>query len=430
MNTRRTVVEISYNGVAVSTQMLGRDLEVVYTDPASGEADSLDISIHNRSREWLAAWLPFVGDMLSAVIRTEDQGDSSSLQCGAFILDRFDFSGWPLMGMLSAVSVPADGSFRAAERCKNWQDVTIREIGKEIAGRVGIDLVWDVEGSEFRLHNIEQDEQTDCDFYMELCKTYGLAMKVYAGRIVVYDREAYKLKEPVASISEQDMLSWSWAKSLQGTYTGGEYAYTDPRTEEEIKVTVGSGDRVLKISGKADSKADAERKLRAAVDQANHGASRLSVTIMGNAALVAAQCVTVVGLGRLSGKYYIDSVVNRVSGTGGYTMDLELALVEDVTEPVIRDALQRLWAVGVVESPEYWMEHYRDIRYLDELLLNMATCIRANLGGGSINSVAGALDVLVGAGIINRPDYWAAKAGALAWLDALLIKAANALISA
>ena len=38
-----------------------------------------------------------------------------------------------------------------------------------------------------------------------------------------------------------------------------------------------------------------------------------------------------------------------------------------------------------------------------------------------------ALEVLTGAGVINSPDYWAKKHGAVAYLDQLLINAANAL---
>lgn len=76
---------------------------------------------------------------------------------------------------------------------------------------------------------------------------------------MVFDREAYKKKDPVLTIRETDMESWSWKKTLAGTYTGGEYTYTDPITEEEIKATVGTGTRILKQSGKADNLADAER---------------------------------------------------------------------------------------------------------------------------------------------------------------------------
>ncbi|MCI7474558.1 MAG: hypothetical protein MSB10_12935 [Clostridiales bacterium] len=430
MNTRRAEVEITYNGAAVTSKMADYKGEITYTDPATGEADSLDIAINDRNRKWTTAWVPTTGDTMTATIKVRDwerEGDNRVLSCGFFILDNFEFAGWPVTGTISGVSVPADGSFMATERTRTWENVTIQEIGKEIAARAGIALAWDVEGTPFTIKSVEQSEETDCDFYASLCDTYGLAMKVYAQKIVVYDREAYKKKDPVATINETALKSWSWSKNMAGTYTGGEYAYTDPTTEKEIKATVGTGTRILKQSGKADSKADAERKIAAAVNKANHGASKLSVTITGNAALVASQCITVVGLGKLSGKYFIDSIAHHVGGSGGYTMDMELSLVETMTEEVIKDACQRLFAVGVMASPEYWVGTYKNLNNLDGLLLNMATRIKVNLHGTSVTTVEQALVVLTNTGVINSPEYWASKYTAIAWLDVLLISAANAL---
>ena len=88
---------------------------------------------------------------------------------------------------------------------------------------------------------------------------------------------------------------------------------------------------------------------------------------------------------------------------------------------------ERLAAVGVMASPEYWVAHYKDVKNLDGLILNMATRIKVNLGGTSITTVDAALDVLTKTGVINSPDYWATAYTSLAWLDTLLLKAANAL---
>ena len=430
METRHASAEIIYNGAAVTTQLMGKHSEFTYTDPASGEADSLDIALNDRDRQWITAWLPTPGDTITAAINTynwEREGDNRILRCGFFILDDFNFTGWPVTGTLSGVSVPVDSSFRETKRTKNWENITIQEIGKEIAKRAGISLVWDVTGEPFTIKNVEQSQQTDCDFYASLCKTYGLATKVYAQKIVVYDREEYKAKDPVAKITEEEIGAWSWHKSLAGTYTGGEYTYTDPYTEAEIKVSVGTGARILKKSGKADSKADAERKIKAEVNSANHSATTLSVTITGRTDIVASMCITVVGLGRFSGKYFVDKATSHLSGSGGYTMDLELSLVANMTEEVIKDATQRLVAVGVMDSPAYWVKHYQDVPYLDGLILNMATRIKTNAGGSSITTVDAAIKVLTDTGVINSPDYWAGKHAALAHLDTLIIKAANAM---
>lgn len=328
MSVRYTSVDINYNGANVTSQLAEYKLSVKYTDPASSQADSLDISIHDRERKWISEWFPADGDTLTAAIGVTDGGISKRLSCGTFILDRAEFSGWPVSGTLSGVSAPVDSSFRSTERSKLWENITVQEIGVEIASRAGISLVWDVAQEPFIIQSLEQSKKTDCDFYMNLCETYGFAMKVYAGKIVVYDREAYKNKPSVRTLKASDLLSWSWAKESQDTYTGGEFTYTDPLTEEEINVTVGSGPRVLKQSGKADDWADAERKIRAAVNNANHGAVKLSVSILGDAALVASQCIDVEGIGRLSGKYFIDSISHSISGSGGYTMEMELALVD------------------------------------------------------------------------------------------------------
>ena len=51
------------------------------------------------------------------------------------------------------------------------------------------------------------------------------------------------------------------------------------------------------------------------------------MTIMGNAAFVASQCVNVTDMGRLSGKYYIDKITHHMGGSG-YSMDLDMSLVE------------------------------------------------------------------------------------------------------
>lgn len=329
MRTRRATVDLTWNGAAVSTKMDGYQKDVTYTDTASGEADSLDVSIHDRGGKWIGPWFPAVGDTMAATIKANDwsgSGDTRILPCGSFVLDNFSFSGWPTAGTISGVSVPADSSFRETQRSKTWENVTVEEIGKEIAGRAGVSLVYDVEGGPIQIKTIEQSERTDCDFYMDLCNTYGLAMKVYSKKIVVFDREAYKAKGPVAIITPDMIQSWSSNQKLAGTYTGGEYTYTDPSTEEEIKVNVGDGPRILKLSGKADNKADAERKIKAAVANANHGAAKLSITIMGTASLVASQCVAVQGMGKLSGKYYLDQIAHHIGS--GYTMDMEMSLVE------------------------------------------------------------------------------------------------------
>lgn len=328
METRKTKVTYMYNGAAMSAEMSGYITSMTYTDPASGESDAIEISIHDRDGKWLNGWKMQDGDTMQASIEVENwtsEGDTKSFDCGYFLLDDFGFSGWPTTGTISGISAVVDNPFQVTEVSKVWEEVTVQGVAQEIADQAGLTLFWDVD-EDFAIASLEQSEETNCAFLMALCETYGYQMKVYAQKIIIYDREAYKQKDSVKDIDKTDILSWSGGKKTEGTYTGGEYTYTDPITETEIVATTGDDTRLLQLSGKADDIADAERKLNAAILTANHSTTTLSITVMGSADIVASQCVTVAGLGWISGKYYIDKITHNVGG--GYTMDLELSKVE------------------------------------------------------------------------------------------------------
>ncbi|MGN0706573.1 MAG: phage late control D family protein [Faecalibacterium sp.] len=331
MNPRTATVQILVGGSAMPDDQRSTVGAVTYSDPASGEADSLDISVSGNGEKWISDWYPNEGETISAsiILRNWEQPETPdiNLNCGQFILDKPNFSGWPISGTLSAVSTPANKGFGRTERTQTWENVTLQEIGKNIASRAGISLSWDA-GENFSISSVEQSKKDDCSFFTNLCGDYGLQTKVYANKLVVFDREAYKQKAAVETVSAKQFSNWSGGPSMADTYTGGEYAYTDPQTENEIKVKVGGGDRILKKSGKADSAADAERKIKALVAAANHGHIKISFEMMGNAKWVSTQCIEIADLGVLSGKYYIDRISHNVSTSGGYTMSVEASLCE------------------------------------------------------------------------------------------------------
>ena len=141
MKTRTAEMILTYNGAEVTTTMGPYLSSVTYIDPASCEADSLDIAIHDRDGQWSGAWLPTIGDTMTATIRLMNwkrEGEQKILSCGFFILDEFGFSGWPTAGNISGLSAPADGAFMSTEKSKTWERVTLSEIAKEKAAAAGI----------------------------------------------------------------------------------------------------------------------------------------------------------------------------------------------------------------------------------------------------------------------------------------------------
>ena len=133
---------------------------------------------------------------------------------------------------------------------------------------------------------------------------------------------------------------------MAGTYTRGYFSYTDPDKDMDITASVGSGNRTKDLNQRADSVADAAAQLVAALNNANHGKTKISFTVRGNFAIASAQTVQLEGFGLLDGKYFVDEVQHEMSRGSGYTCAISAS---QVTEPFYA------WQVGgniVYNQPE------------------------------------------------------------------------------
>ncbi len=325
MQGRKAEVSVLYNGQAVKVDFQNDISSFSYTDPAEGESDSLSLTLADPLGRWTSDWFPVKGDRLEAMIELSNWPGNTRLKCGAFVLDSFSMSAAPQTVSLGAVSAPADVSFSAAERSRTWEKITVEQIAGDIAGRYGLSLAYD--GPEVMIAALEQSKETDSAFLQRVCEQYGLCLKIYAKKLVIFSRKEYKDKGAVYTIRQAECKSWSYTTKLEGTYTGGSVTYTDPGTEKDIvyEKNLGAG-RDLLINQKADSPADAQKILESALEKANHGMTTMQISMMGGPVIVSGQCVNLSGFGRLDGKYYVDQAAHSVSGSG-YELSLELALI-------------------------------------------------------------------------------------------------------
>lgn len=324
---RKASVVITYNGEDITLQLQQKTDKFTYCDPESGSSDDISLSVVDSDEKWINEHFPSLEDKIEAKISVSDwccQGDNRTLRCGVFIIDDPGFSGPPCKVSFKAVSKPAEGCFTATKRTQTWENVTVQNMAQEIAERSGLSLQY--EADNIKITSKEQNEQVDSEFLRTTCEEYGLSLKIYSNRLVVFDREKYKAAEPIAVLCRKDYIKWSYNATLAGTYTGGTMKFTDPDTEEEIEAKVGTDKRLLSVSGKADSQADAERKIKATVNKANEDSFTLSLTVFGNPDMVSSQCVTVGELGVANGKYYIKKATHSI-GSSGYTTALEMCKV-------------------------------------------------------------------------------------------------------
>lgn len=326
---RKSNLSIYYKEKNISRNIIGYLQNFTYEDSADGESDTVTITLGDKTRKWTGSWMPEKGERISATISVRNwnkYGDRKKLSCGEFVIDSLSASGEPLTIEIGAISGPVSSGFRETSRHKTWKKTNLKQIAEKIAKRYKLKLHYDA--GSIPIKEVEQSDN-DSSFLASICETYGLTMKAYKKKLVIYDRERYKKKKAVLTIDRKTSAaeSWSYSDTLAKRYTGGQLTYTDPKTDKDVKKTIGKKTVLLKLEDSADSAADAERKIRAAVNNENHGKTTMSIEMMGNTRITAGICINLKNWGsKISGKYYVNKATHTISDSG-YTLSLELSKV-------------------------------------------------------------------------------------------------------
>lgn len=318
---RKAEVKLLFNGHNVTSQLDKYLTGVTFTDVAEGASDSVSIDMYDADMIWLSDWYPTKGDIITGGAtfeRWNGESDTMQLTYGKFIMDSIKFSGGPLKCTFGGLSIPQDRSFKTRQRTKTWENVTISGIGAEIAGRYGLGFSYNA--PDTLIESLEQTDKTDSDFLFGVAKDYGLKMKVYNKKLVIFDAGRLEAKSPVCTIDRSDFIGdgWSYDDELEGTYTGAIIAYkSDESEKKEIKIEVGdTSRRVLYVNQKCDTAPEAEWKAAAQVNDANEKMTKLSGAVWMKKVLYSSQTVKVTGMGKASGKYYIDKITTSITDAG------------------------------------------------------------------------------------------------------------------
>lgn len=313
--------ELELVGWGVGKESWGIRYQKIYGDPLKPQIwEDLDKFLQTR-------WRREDGVVLDILAAAMDTGGHHTDSVYRFCLDRFYRHVYAIKGRGGTetpfVSKPSTG---------NRVGVPLYTIGvdngKTIAERYSLEMNFD--GTDAEIAKREQ-QATDSAFLNELCKDYGLILKVYSNELWIYDREAFKKKAVSATITRADIVpgSFSFSDGFDGVYTHGIWEYSNQKKKIKIRAEIGTGGRTKRISKYASSQADAERRLQAALDNANHSATKVKFTLaLAQIELGEAQNIGLTGYRKLSGKYFIDKVSLTYS-RNGLEQTLECSKIPD-----------------------------------------------------------------------------------------------------
>ncbi|MCL2210778.1 MAG: hypothetical protein FWB95_02530 [Treponema sp.] len=316
------------------------------------------------------------GAILSVKICVENwnaDGEYDELDCGKFEIDTVDFSGPPDMVSIKAVSTPISTGMRREEKTRAWEDTTLQKIAQDVADGANLELMYEVEG-EIELDRVDQIEKSDMAFLHELCKEYGISLKVSSEILVLFEESAYEAKDVIDTFDRSEVrsetnksgriLSYQFSQNTGDTVCKVLLSYKDPKsgqlvqaefTPEKPPETGQTGlvnsrpgdlrddnfregnDTSSDASGgtfdtgfnafndtaddfeniRSDRTDNAMRKAKAIAREKNKNEWTCTLRLVGNVKMAGSVNIQLTNFGVYSGKYSVDEATHGIGG--GYT---------------------------------------------------------------------------------------------------------------
>lgn len=333
---RRVSVFVTYDGKDISEDIAPFLLSCQYNDVMSGEADDINLTLEDVKELWEGDWLPEKGATLEASLVTQNwnaEGETKELPLGLFEIDEIRYSGPPHAVQLKAVSVPNNNELRGIERSRSWEKVKLSVVAKDIADGAGMDLFFDVPDEEDpEQDRFEQTEESDLAFLHRVTNDAGLALKIADNSIIIFDEDKYEEQEPVMTLTRNasNIKSYDIASKTRDVYAACRVKYTNDQTGETVEYTYRPDEekkgKTLLLNQQVKDYAEAEKLAKKELRKKNKEEVTVSLSLMGNPDVFAANTVTLAGFHTFDGKYIITKATHSVGNSYETKVDLRRCL--------------------------------------------------------------------------------------------------------
>ncbi len=257
------------------------------------------------------------------------------LNCGEFELDSVAVSGPPSHIVLKGISLPFSAQIRQTKHSKAWEACTLSGIAGEMAAISGMTLMFESKNDP-SYTRIEQVNTSDIDFLSQLCHNAGLSLKATYNLLVIFDQATYEAKPPMTLISPGcGYTKYKLNRGTAGTqFSSCRVSCIDPATGKCIEGIASmedfggsQGSQQLEITAKVATAEEAKKLAEKQLRLHNKFCRTASFTFPGEPDYVAGVTAVLRGWGGWDGKYIIREAKHTVSGSSGYTTEIQLRRV-------------------------------------------------------------------------------------------------------
>ncbi|WP_157833806.1 phage late control D family protein [Ruminiclostridium josui] len=293
------MMNIIYEGVDITDSIEVSKADII--DNAGGIADSIDLRFADTEGLW-SKWKPLKGHKINVL-----EGGFSS---GTMFTDYISQSRGSIR--LKGLSIPLEAK---TTKTKAWESIRLLGMAKEIAGRYGFVLETYGGVNDYLYERIDQINQADFEFLSYRCMLEGYVLKIWDGKVIIYDEQTYERKEPVKEIIlEQLDGDYEFKTVSSGLFSS--CSITSVTVSEtitkEFKPSTAPVGPILKQKMFVSNLAEAERYCRGLLRYSNKTENIGRIKLELDPELAAGSCVDISGIGLADGKYFIDWAVHSL----------------------------------------------------------------------------------------------------------------------
>jgi phage protein D len=337
MATSTTQIRPNYkvvaNGTDATTVISQRLMSLHYTDDTGNTSDMLEIVLADNDPA-KPITIPATGASLQLFLGY----DSNLVEKGTFIVDEIELSGWPGVMHIRARAASFDetngGVYHLqTQKVRSWKvGTTLGAMVKQIASEHGMTGLVSSSLSSIGLPHVDQQDESDLNMLLRVvAKKYDAVVKPIGSKLIVSKRGEFQsvsgVSLPSVSLAASDCSSWRMTEQRrQSAGTVVAYYHLVAKAKRHI-VTVGSGLPVVRIKQYFQTQAEAVAAATAEMDRRKRRLTTMSITLPGNANIMAEAEVTLTGFRTgVPTSWLVNKVTHSMEPSSGYecTLDLEL----------------------------------------------------------------------------------------------------------
>ena len=332
---RRVNCEIYINSKNVTKNLEDKILSISISDVLDGEACTAEIELEDRERIFTADWFPNRGDTVKICFaRNNWKGDGRIESCDFdfFELDEITNSFPPNKVKLKCTSIQGGSELKSNDKSRSWEKVKLSKIAKDIADDAKFELFFDAE-TDPDISRAEQKNESSLKFLHELCKKFGILVRVAEKKLILCSEEKLEAADAVIKFSyaDQKIKSFNATATLSEIYSTAEVEYSHGKKNEKISGKFEDknkgGGKTLKIKKKVSSKAEADALAKKELRDKNKKEISVRLDCIGEFSYLAGNVVELdKSFGFYAGNYIIERANWKIGSGFACNLDLRKCL--------------------------------------------------------------------------------------------------------